>query len=277
MTGSFLIGLIGEGIQGSRSPDMHQREADRQGLRLIYQRIDLKVLGLGVEALPDLLLSAERMGFAGLNITFPAKQAVIPLLTELSDEARAIGAVNTVVLKDGRRVGHNTDAYGFAEGLRRGLPNAPMERVVQLGAGGAGAATSYTLLKLGVANLAIHDPDLGRAGGLAGRLAAQFPGAQVSAVTDVEAAVRAAQGLVNATPIGMYGHPGLPLPAELLRPDLWVADVVYVPPVTELLSAARAIGAPTVSGVGMAVFQAVKAFELFSGHAADGEGMLAAF
>ena len=277
MTQSFLIGLIGEGIAGSRSPDMHQREADRLGLRLIYQRIDLKVLGLGLDALPDLLLSAERMGFKGLNITHPAKQAVIPLLTELSDEARAIGAVNTVVLTDGRRIGHNTDAWGFGQGLKRGLPSAPMQRVVQLGAGGAGAATGYALLKLGARDLAIHDRDLGRAGALAARLAAQFPEAQVSAVTDAEAAVRAAQGLVNATPIGMTGHSGLPLPAEWLRRDLWVADVVYVPPVTELLARAQAIGAPHVGGVAMAVFQAARAFELFTGQPADAERMLASF
>lgn len=277
MTESFLIGLIGEGIAGSRSPDMHEREADRQGLRLIYQRIDLKVLSLGLEALPELLLSAERMGFKGLNITHPAKQAVIPLLTELSDEARAIGAVNTVVLKEGRRIGYNTDAWGFGQGLRRGLPNAPMQRVAQLGAGGAGAAVGYALLKLGARDLAIHDRDLGRAGALAARLAAQFPGAQVSAVTDCEAAVRTARGLVNATPVGMAGYPGLPLPAEWLRPDLWVADVVYVPPETELLARAKSVGAPTVDGTAMAVFQAARAFELFTGHAADGEGMLAGF
>jgi shikimate dehydrogenase len=277
VTQSFLIGLIGEGIAGSRSPDMHQREADSLGLRLIYQRIDLKVLSLGLDALPDLLLSAERMGFNGLNITYPAKQAVIPLLTELSSEARAIGAVNTVVLRDGQRIGHNTDAWGFSEGLRRALPDVSMQRVIQVGAGGAGAATAYALLMHGARDLAIHDRDLGRAGALAARLATQFPGAQVSAVTDAEAAVRRARGLVNATPVGMTGHAGLPLPADWLRPDLWVADVVYVPSVTELIARAEAIGAPNVGGVAMAAFQAARAFELFTGQPADVERMLASF
>ena len=106
---SFLCGLIGAGIQASRTPPMHEREGDEQGLRYIYKKIDIEPLGLGTDALPDLLRAAERMGFCGLNITFPFKQTVIPLLDELSDDARALNAVNTVVLRDGKRIGYNTD------------------------------------------------------------------------------------------------------------------------------------------------------------------------
>ena len=141
----FLLGLIGAGIQGSRTPAMHEHEGDEQGLRVLYQKLDLEPLGLTANALPDLLLAAERMGFAGLNITYPCKQAVIPLLHELSDDARALQAVNTVVLRDGRRVGHNTDWWGFAENFRRGLPDAKRDRVVQVGAGGAGSAVACPL------------------------------------------------------------------------------------------------------------------------------------
>ena len=101
---AFLVGLIGSGIQASRTPPMHEREGDAQGLRYMYKKIDLTQLGLGAEALPELLTAAERMGFAGLNITHPCKQTVIPLLHELSEDARALGAVNTVVLRDGRTV-----------------------------------------------------------------------------------------------------------------------------------------------------------------------------
>ena len=120
---SRLAGLIGYGIQGSLTPAMHEQEGAAQGLRYVYRRIDLQALGLGAESLPELMTAAERTGFDGLNITFPCKQAVIPLLHELSEDAAALGAVNTVVLRDGRRIGHNTDASGFAEGFRRGLPD----------------------------------------------------------------------------------------------------------------------------------------------------------
>lgn len=106
---SVLCGLIGAGLQKSRTPRMHEQEGQAQGLRYVYKTIDLERLGLGVEALPDLLTAAERMGYCGLNITHPCKQLVIPLLHELSEDARSLNAVNTVVLKDGRRIGHNTD------------------------------------------------------------------------------------------------------------------------------------------------------------------------
>src|SRR3954469_20402124 len=106
---AILAGLIGSGIQASRTPSMHEREGAEQGLRYIYKLIDLEKLGLKADALAELLTAAARMGFNGLNITHPCKQAIIPLLDELSDDARALGAVNTVVLKDGRKIGHNTD------------------------------------------------------------------------------------------------------------------------------------------------------------------------
>src|SRR4051812_35620811 len=140
MESSRLAGLIGFGIQGSLTPAMHEQEGAAQGMRYVYRKIDLQQLGLDAQALPELLTAAERMSFDGLNITFPCKQAVIPLLHDLSEDAEALGAVNTVVLHGGRRVGHNTDASGFAEGVRRGLPGAPLSRGVQGGAGGGGPA-----------------------------------------------------------------------------------------------------------------------------------------
>jgi shikimate dehydrogenase len=167
MSTSTLTGLIGKGISRSKSPALHQHEAAALGVRCLYQLLDLTALGLGVEDLPRLLDSAELTGFAGLKITHPCKQAVIPLLHELSEEARAIGAVNTVRFADGRRYGFNTDAQGFAESFQRGLPDAARDRVVQIGAGGAGAATAYALLKLGVSQLSVFDVDAGRAGALA--------------------------------------------------------------------------------------------------------------
>ncbi|MGI4954197.1 MAG: shikimate dehydrogenase [Janthinobacterium lividum] len=274
---SFLAGLIGSGIGASRTPPMHEREGDEQGLRYTYQNINLDRLGLGTDALPDLLLAAERMGFAGLNITHPCKQAVVPLLDELSPDAQALGAVNTVVLRDGRRRGENTDWWGFAEAFRRNMADAPRDRVVQLGAGGAGAAVAHALLTLGVGRLAIGDVDAGRAASLADSLCARFGGDRAAACTDLPAAMAAADGLVHCTPTGMAAHPGLPLPAALLRREMWVADIVYFPLETELLRTARALGCRTLDGGSMAVFQAVEAFRLITGVTPDPERMLRHF
>jgi len=274
---SFLIGLIGAGIQGSRTPATHEREGDAQGVRCLYRLIDLDRLRLGVEALPELLSAAERMGFNGLNITHPCKQAVIPLLDELSEDARALNAVNTVVLREGRRIGHNTDWRGFAESFRRGMPGAPLSRVVQLGAGGAGSAVGYAAMTLGVERLTIVDVDGARARSVADGLCARFGAGRAVAGGDLAGAVAAADGLINTTPIGMDHHPGLPLPAELLRPALWVAEIVYFPIETALLRAARSLGCRTLDGGGMAVFQAVEAFRLFTGLNPDAERMLRHF
>src|SRR5579884_866441 len=273
-----LIGLIGAGIAASRSPALHMREGAAQGLACVYKLIDLEAPEVGAVPLPELIAMARRFGFTGLNITHPCKQSVIPLLDALSDDARAIGAVNTVVFPaDGRGIGHNTDWSGFAEGLRRELPNAPRRRVVQLGAGGAGAAVAHALLTLETATLAIFDTEHGRAEGLAEQLGRRFGRGRAHAITDVAATLAAADGVVNTTPVGMTGHPGMPVPAELLRPDLWVADIVYFPLETELLRTARALGCRTMSGGTMAVFQAVGAFRLFTGLEPDAGRMIRHF
>ncbi|WP_404942151.1 shikimate dehydrogenase [Pseudomonas danubii] len=279
MTGhtGVLAGLIGAGIQASRTPALHEHEGDAQNLRYLYRLIDLDQLGLDSSALPDLLSAAERMNFTGLNITFPCKQSILPLLDELSPEARGIGAVNTVVLKDGKRVGHNTDCLGFAEGFRRGLQGVARRLVVQMGAGGAGAAVAHALLSEGVEQLSIFDVENQRAQSLADNLNQHFGAARAKAGGDLPSTLASADGLVNTTPMGMAKLPGTPVPVELLRAELWVAEIVYFPLETELLRNARALGCRTLDGGTMAVFQAVKAFELFSGQSADPQRMLAHF
>lgn len=274
---TVLAGLIGAGIQASRTPALHEHEGDAQGLRYLYRLIDLDQLQLDSNALPDLLMAAERMNFTGLNITFPCKQAIIPLLDELSPEARGIGAVNTVVLKDGKRIGHNTDCLGFAEGFRRGLQGVALERVVQMGAGGAGAAVAHALLSEGVQQLSIFDVEISRAQSLADNLNQHFGSDRAVAGHDLALTLAEADGLVNTTPMGMKKLPGMPVPVELLRAELWVAEIVYFPLETELLRNARALGCRTLDGGTMAVFQAVKAFELFSGVVPDAQRMLEHF
>ncbi|WP_434115128.1 shikimate dehydrogenase [Paraburkholderia caffeinilytica] len=269
--GSFLVGLIGAGIGGSLSPAMHEEEGSKLGLHYVYRRIDLEALKLDLTALSDLLVAAERMGYNGLNITYPCKQAVIPLLDELSDDARALGAVNTVLFKDGKRIGHNTDWSGFARAFQRGLPDVSLERVVQLGAGGAGAAVAHAALTMGAQTLTLFDVDAGRAASLAAELQKRFPASTVNAGNSLAESLAAANGLIHATPTGMAKLPGLPLPAELLHRDLWVSDIVYFPIRTALLQAAEELGCRTLSGGGMAVYQAVDAMRIFTGLEPDAE------
>jgi len=266
---SILCGLIGAGIQGSRSPALQQAEARAQGLELVYRLIDLEKLGVGVEALPRLLDDAVRGGYSGLNITFPCKQAVMPLLHGVSEEAQAIGAVNTVVIASGRLTGHNTDASGWAWGFRRALPDADLSRVVLLGAGGAGAAVGYAALELGVRELSILDADPSRAAALASRLGAQFKGRKVARGRDLKAELQSAAGLIHCTPTGMAGHAGMPLDEKLLRPAMWVSDIVYVPLETELLKASKRAGCRIMDGGHMNVGQAIGGFRLFTGRDAD--------
>ena len=256
---------------------MHEREAAEQGLRYVYKLIDLDQLGADIEALPELLTAASRMGFTGLNITHPCKQAIIPLLDELSADARALNAVNTVVIRDGKLTGHNTDWSGFAEGFQRGFPDAKRDRVVQLGAGGAGAAVAHAALTMGTTQLIVFDIDTARSAALASSLCRRFGKGRAESGADLAAAMAGADGLVHCTPTAMEKRPGMPLKAELLQSRHWIAEIVYFPLVTELLRVARAKGCRTLDGGGMAVFQAVEAFRLFTGLDANAARMDAHF
>jgi len=272
-----LVGLIGEGIGLSLSPLLHQREADRQGIRLIYTIIDSHETALDAADLPELLRWAVRLGYRGLNVTYPFKQEVVGHLDELSSEARAVGAVNTVVFKDGRSTGYNTDWSGFRRGFERSFADAPRQHVVQLGAGGAGSAVAHAMLTVGAKHVTIVDLDTHKAAQLVDMLQSEFGADRVSCDTtgDLSRVLAGAQGVINTTPIGMAHHPGSPIPPEDLRPDLWVADIVYRPTDTELLRSARAVGARTLDGGGMNLYQAVAAFEYFTGTAADVDAMQA--
>lgn len=274
---SCLIGLIGDGIQKSRTPGMHMREGAAHGLRYVYNIIDTETLDPKDVDLPALLKSAEIMGYNGLNITHPFKQKVIEYLDILSPHAEALGAVNTVVLRDGKRSGHNTDWCGFADGFKRALPDVPKRRALQIGAGGAGAAVAYAAMTLDIEQLSIYDVIPKRAEGEAEKLCRAFGPGRARAVRDIAAALAEADGLIHCTPTGMAKFPGMALPAELLRPSLWVAEIVYFPIATELVKTARALGCKVADGGGMAVYQAVEAFRLFTGIRPDAARMRAHF
>lgn len=263
------VGLIGSDIQLSKSPGLHETEGRALGLDYRYTLFDTLRPPFAAMSLPELLTHAEEQGFAGVNITHPYKQAVLPHLTQLSDDAAMLGAVNTVVFRNGERTGHNTDWLGFFESFRAGLPDVALRRAVLLGAGGAGVAVAHAALKLGIEELCVFDQDETRAATLADALNGRFGQGRARAIRDVAQELAASDGLIHATPTGMPAHPGLPIEPGWLRPEHWVADIVYMPLVTELLALAERLGCRTLPGGGMTVHQAAAAFQLFCGHTPD--------
>ncbi|MFC7401713.1 shikimate dehydrogenase [Citricoccus sp. GCM10030269] len=272
---SYLVGLIGDGITASLSPPMHEREAREHGLLYLYRPIDVAALGFeGQQAQEEaarLLDYGRRLGFNAFNITHPFKQTIMEHLDEVDEDARNLGAVNTVVFRNGRSVGHNTDYSGYITGLKSTLAEPDLGSVVQIGAGGAGSAVAYALLRAGARTLTLIDLDVERSAARAADLQAQFPGQTVVARPHAELpeCLAAATGLAHCTPVGMHTHPGLPVEPAWLRPELWVSDVVYLPVETELVRAARALGCSVVDGGTMAVGQALDAFALITGREAD--------
>ena len=267
----LLTGLIGAPIAHSASPAMHERAAEALGLRGHYQLIE--IAGADAAGLSMMLEGVRRLGFAGVNVTYPYKEAVVPLLDELAPGAAAMGAVNTVVVKDGRLTGHNTDTTGFARAVAPLLASSG-NAVAVIGAGGVGKAIAFALASLDVADIRIFDSETERAEKLAALLARQG-GARVAA--SVEDALDGATGLVNGTPVGMLPNRGMPVPAALLHDKMWVADAVYSPLITPLLAAAQAKGARIMTGRELAIYQAADAFELFTGLAPSAEVMGEAF
>jgi shikimate dehydrogenase len=271
----YLVGLVGADVAGSLSPALFEAEADRLAIRLLYRTIDISAVGDSAENLRELLRYAAAMGFSGLNITHPCKQSIVPHLDAVSVEAAALDAVNTVVFTDAGAIGHNTDGTGFAESFAAGLPGTRLDRVALFGAGGAGAAVGHALLGMGTGHLTVVDVDVGRAEQLVARLNGQFDGRRASTG---EAAVAAdTDGVVNATPIGMHGHPGTAVPVTALRQHMWVVDIVYRPRETALLRHARDIGCRTLGGGGMLVYQATHGFRLLTGRQPDPARMLEHF
>jgi shikimate dehydrogenase len=276
-TTSFVVGLIGDNIGGSLAKPLQEGEGEAQGLSLAYRLVDATRTGLGLHDTADVLRWATRLGFDGLAVTHPFKNAVMACVDEATPEAQALGASNLVVIRDGRSVAHNTDWVGFAEALRATLPEALGDRMVLLGAGGAGVAVGYGALRYGAAHLEIVDQDVERAAAVAARLGALVGRDRVSSTTDLAGALRGAGGLIQATPVGMDAHPGLPFDPALLRPDQWVADIIYFPLETDLVHRARAAGCRVMTGGAMAVHQHAAAFDLLTGRPADIRRMQATF
>jgi shikimate dehydrogenase len=270
------VALIGADIGRSLSPALHEREGRLLGFDYQYHLYDLDELGAGVEDIGAIVDRARADGLQGLNITYPCKQAVVGVLDRLASEAAALGAVNTVIFAADEAVGHNTDWHGFQQSFASSLPDAAMEHVVIVGAGGAGAAVSHAILSLGAAHAHVLDSDPARADGLVDGLRRRFGFERASTLDDgrLDEVLGKADGLIHATPTGMPDHPGSAVPAELLHPSLWVAEVVYMPLETQLLRDARRAGCRTVDGGGMVALQAAGSLELFTGVAPDRDRMV---
>jgi shikimate dehydrogenase len=266
----ILVGLIGANIQKSLSPILHEDAFVAAGLQGYYHLMDLD--RLPGRQVGDLLAAARTAGFRGLNVTFPCKESVMPLLDEIAPEACAIGAVNTVAIDaNGRTTGYNTDRTGFRRSFEETLGRSAIDRktVVLVGAGGAGRAVAFALGDLGAAEILIHDKDAARSAALAADLAAHIGAKRCRAIAAVAPALAAAAGVVNATNFGMLGFPGIPVPLDAVSAGHFVADVIYTPLETALIKGARAKGARVLTGGGMCVHQAAEGFRLFTGRAPD--------
>lgn len=267
----FRIGLIGAGIGASRTPQMHINEGQAQNINLTYELIDSDKRFEFDADIQKIFAWVKAEGFAGCNVTFPYKRAIVPYLDGLSEGAQRIGAVNTIVKTGHKWIGHNTDYSGFARAFEEGLERQSLEQVLLLGAGGAGSAVAHALDRLKASKIYIYDQNSASAEALS----AEIPSA--SLIDAPETVSPAVMAIVNATPMGMAKLPGMAIDENLIEAHHLVADIVYFPLETELLRAAKARGAKTLNGAGMAVYQAVHAFELFTGRKPDPNRMRATF
>jgi len=262
---AVLVGLVGTNLQFSMAPQIHMTEGDQNGLRYVYRLIDLADTQATSTSLSDIVKAASALGFNGLAVTHPFKEAIIPFLADLSPDAQLLGAVNTVIFAGGRSIGHNTDWSGYAAAFKAQTVGWKTDRVALLGVGGAGKAVAHALLSCGVGHLTLVVRNPAKVDRIVHDLGLRHGANRISIADSLEQAISTVDGLVNGTPIGMTAHPGNPVPQELLRSDLWVSDLIYNPSETELLKAARLAGAKTINGMGMLIFQAAQQFELFTG------------
>jgi shikimate dehydrogenase len=272
-SGIVKAALIGNGIAASLTPALHEAEGRAHGSAYRYGRFDLAGAPEPAVALQDAMTEAKAADYVGVNVTYPYKQQIIALLDDLSDGARDIGSVNTVVFRDGRAVGHNTDYVGFHRAFMARIGPLQHDTALLLGAGGAGGAVGLAMLDAGVSCLYVHDHDACVADALRARLARMRPQAEVF----VWSGEIRLDGVINATPMGMASHPGQAIDLDDVPHAKWVGDIVYFPHQTPLLQSAAARGLHVMTGGGMAVGQAAAAFELFTGLPADVARMTAHF
>ncbi|MBI5136464.1 MAG: shikimate dehydrogenase [Nitrospirae bacterium] len=260
-----LVGIIGQPVVHSRSPQMHNAAFRALGLNWAYVPFPVEPAELG-----DAVAGLKALGVRGFNVTIPHKQAVMPLLDDISPAAVAIGAVNTVVIDGGRLVGHNTDGEGFLRSLTEAHRfRLERSRALILGAGGASRAVCDALARAGVPALRISNRSAGKAEELAATIRAHHPGCDAKALDwnplDHRAAINWAELIVNTTSVGLHVGDGSPLDTNGISPGHIVADLIYNPPQTPLLQKCAALRARTLNGLGMLLHQGAAAFALWTG------------
>jgi shikimate dehydrogenase len=260
------LGLIGDNIARSQAPRLHEFAGRLTGLEVRYDRLTPRDLGKDFEAV---FKDARTTGYRGLNITYPYKERVVPLVAVPDPEVAALGAVNTVVFDPDGPKGHNTDHSGFIAAYARAFDDRPPGAVCMLGAGGVGKAVAFALLSLGLSDLRLVDPDLPKATALAAALRAASPRLQVAVTADVAEVAAGAAGLVNCTPVGMVGYEGTPVPRRLMPGAGWAFDAVYTPVDTQFLKDAEAEGLAVLSGYELYFYQGLHAYAIFHGREID--------
>jgi shikimate dehydrogenase len=266
LTQTVKLGLIGDNIARSQAPRLHELAGRLTGIPVSYERLIPKDLGKDFEAV---FLAARDAGFRGLNVTYPYKERVLPLLHVPDPRVAALGAVNTVVFaKDGPE-GHNTDWSGFRSGYRCAFGDRGPGAVCIVGAGGVGKAVAFGLIELGLTDLRLVERDLPKAEALGEALRAVAPDLRVSVTAGVAEGAAGAAGLINCTPVGMVGYDGTPVPRELMAGAEWAFDAVYTPVDTRFMQDATAEGLQVMSGYELYFYQGLHAFEIFHGRPID--------
>jgi shikimate dehydrogenase len=254
--------LFAHPAKHSLSPAMHNAALEHMGMAARYEARDITP-----ENLKDALEHLRTSGAWGANLSIPHKEAALEYLDEISEEARVIGAVNTVVVQEGHLLGMNTDAPGFMRSLEDAGVRVEGQDVVVLGAGGAARGVSWALKRAG-ARVMVWNRTPARAEALAEELGLDFCD-EVS----LETAIKQAHGLVNTTSVGLEDASTSPLPNADWLPQHWVCDIVYRPLETKLLRDAQSHGVLGVDGLGMLVHQGALALEAWTGQAVDAQVM----
>jgi len=266
-----VVGVIGHPVEHSLSPPMHNGEFERLGLDYVYVPFPIapEQLETGVRGL-------IACGLAGFNATIPHKQGVMTLLNEITPDAELIGAVNTVVIRDGRSTGYNTDVQGWLDDIQQDIL-LKGNRICMLGAGGAARALVVGAAQAGARSICITNRTQATAAKPAAEMQGHFPGVEITAnCIDGDAAREALEKceiIVNATSVGMARQPGTAVPTEWLHEGQYVYDTIYTPAETELLKGAARRGCPTRGGLGMLARQGALAFKLWTGQTPDLERM----
>jgi quinate/shikimate dehydrogenase (NAD+) len=261
------LGLIGVGIGKSRAPELHRLAGELCGIAITYDLIEPPA---GVPyAFDEALQACRERGYRGVNVTYPFKERAAAAVQAASDPVRRLGAVNTVRFDGGVQPrGFNTDYTGFRRAFASRFPGRGPGVVAIVGAGGVGRAIGFALVDLHAAEIRLFDQDPAKSASVATALQDQTE-TRVAICRNLEDASAGADGLVNATPLGMHQHPGTPIPKHLIRKQAWAFDAIYTPTDTRFLLDAVEAGLDVLYGYELFFYQGVDAFEIFTGVRVD--------